>query len=154
MPYCRQCGEKIADDARFCLTCGANQAVQPTIVYVQQPKKPRTPGLGLGIAGMILGIIGLAAGAALTFLLLVTLDWSVFSGYYYYYSHDTEMVSAVLAMSCIYGQLSIASLILTLVSRKRGYVRGASSAGLTMSLIGLLLYCIAISLCIAVYMCI
>lgn len=49
MSYCRKCGKKISDDAKFCPSCGQNcndislghqQPAQPspTIVYVQAPQ--------------------------------------------------------------------------------------------------------------------
>ena len=72
--FCEKCGAEIAVDSTFCASCGAPvaapaqpsepQAAQP--VYsapvqpqVTQPVKAATPGKGLAIAGMILGIVSL-----------------------------------------------------------------------------------------------
>ena len=50
MAYCRKCGTEIADNAKFCPSCGQSRDVEvmerqqtatpsPTIVYVQSPQQ-------------------------------------------------------------------------------------------------------------------
>lgn len=48
--FCTNCGNKIDENAIVCVKCGV-----PTDNY---PIKKKIPGRGLGIAGMVLGIIG------------------------------------------------------------------------------------------------
>lgn len=83
--FCTKCGTQNDDNLNFCASCGAplkeeqpapqqpaQQPVQPTYQQpVQQPAQPAyqqpgypvqqpvVPGKGMGIAGMVLGIIGL-----------------------------------------------------------------------------------------------
>lgn len=42
MPFCTKCGTKLADDANFCVNCGAkvNKAAAPAGTPVQQPAQP------------------------------------------------------------------------------------------------------------------
>lgn len=79
--FCRNCGANNADNAAFCVNCGATlnaeqpvqqpvyqQPVQQPVyqqpvqqpVYQQPVRNVPVPGKGMGIAGMILGIISLA----------------------------------------------------------------------------------------------
>lgn len=50
--YCPRCGNPAAAAQRFCGVCGR-------ALHSADPLKPVVPGKGLGIAGMVLGIIGL-----------------------------------------------------------------------------------------------
>ena len=50
MKFCTNCGNKLEDNMNYCINCG-------TIVNKQNmASKTKTPGKGLGIAGMVLGI--------------------------------------------------------------------------------------------------
>ena len=70
MAYCKNCGSLNNDGVQYCASCGApmeiaqpQQPVYQVSGYqqpVQQPVPQSVPGKGLGIASMILGIIGLA----------------------------------------------------------------------------------------------
>ena len=43
MPFCSQCGTKNADDARFCLSCGAPVSAGPVASSPGQPVQPQVP---------------------------------------------------------------------------------------------------------------
>lgn len=69
--FCSKCGVQNDDGLNFCANCGAplnaapaapaapQQPVYQQPVYQQAPAAPAVPGKGMGIAGMVLGIIGL-----------------------------------------------------------------------------------------------
>lgn len=56
--YCRNCGKEFADGDIFCTGCGQRKESAPTKsgIAVQLPPKS-TPGRGLAIASMVLGIV-------------------------------------------------------------------------------------------------
>ena len=66
MAFCGNCGATQPDNIAFCANCGAplQQPAQPHQPMDTQPQqvmyvKPKIPGRGFGISGMVLGIIGL-----------------------------------------------------------------------------------------------
>ena len=67
---CPYCNSDLAADAKFCTVCGANMPEQPAAEPVGQTAEQTAapwfdPGESLGKTSMILGIVGLAAGAVL-----------------------------------------------------------------------------------------
>lgn len=80
--YCKQCGSQVPDNTKFCPFCGTVVSEQPTDgtpaanvgqpnrgweyspnsyqppIYQQPPRPVENPGKGLGIASLVLGIIG------------------------------------------------------------------------------------------------
>ena len=50
--FCTNCGNELNENAVFCVKCGiaTNNITTPVV-------KPKTPGKGLGVASMVLGII-------------------------------------------------------------------------------------------------
>ncbi len=89
-----------------------------------QPVKPVRRGKGLGIASMVIGIL-----AILNSVLLAALLWV--------FPFEIVVVSAVFV-----GILSVASLVLGIVSLCKGYKKGCSISGVIMSSLALLL-CVA-----------
>jgi hypothetical protein len=78
--YCKQCGERVLDDAKFCAKCGGlvdNQPVQQAqpanATAPVQEKKKSSAGLVIGlVVGIGLFIVLLGAGALLVFGLFVS----------------------------------------------------------------------------------
>lgn len=67
--FCTECGKGLpTDNAQFCPVCGARQAGHPTaagnLTSIIQPtsKTSKPGGKGFGIAGLVLGAIGLFFG--------------------------------------------------------------------------------------------
>ena len=60
MINCPECGKEISDKALSCPNCGysLNSNENYNISYQEYFVKKKTPGKGFGIAGMVLGIIG------------------------------------------------------------------------------------------------
>ncbi len=101
------------------------QPVQPAQqMQMFQPVKPVRRGKGLGIASMVIGIL-----AILNSVLLAALLW--------FFPSEIVIVSAVFV-----GILSVASLVLGIVSLCKGYKKGCSISGVIMSSLALLL-CVA-----------
>lgn len=101
------------------------QPVQPAQqMQMLQPVKPVRRGKGLGIASMVIGIL-----AILNSVLLAALLW--------FFPFEIVVVSAVFV-----GILSVASLVLGIVSLCKGYKKGCSISGVIMSSLALLL-CVA-----------
>ena len=129
--YCFHCGTQIEDSATVCPACNKAQPIAqyPTstsFVYI----KPKIPGRGLGIAGMVLGIIGsvyclpmLSSSATISTALGQHLDL-------------IEKIAAIIAY-LIYAIPSILALTLASVGRKKGYRTGVSMAGVVMGIIGI-----------------
>lgn len=64
MKQCTQCGFQLQDFDNVCPQCGTVQPLQqaqamPQYAPVMAPSAAKDPGKGLGIAGMVLGIVGL-----------------------------------------------------------------------------------------------
>jgi hypothetical protein len=70
MPYCRQCGQPVEEDSRFCAACGSEQpGAGPAVAATETPANPppeSPPGVppkasapGIAIAGFVLAIVGL-----------------------------------------------------------------------------------------------
>ena len=139
MAFCRKCGTKINDDASFCCGCGAPSDGQPvaqqTSVQIQPVAygyvKPKTPGRGLGIAGMVLGIIGLVY----TFVMMVNVIEYVdsYARYFIGSSLDDSIFTAIVICSIF----SILAVSLAGSGRHKGYKTGVSTSGIVMGVIGL-----------------
>ena len=96
----------------------------PQIVYV----KTKTPGRGLGIAAMVLGIIGLVyalSGISALNDLMLYAPWV-----------EDEVIS-FLATLIVIGVMPLLAVIFGICGRKKGYKNGVSMSGLIMGIIGL-----------------
>ncbi len=56
--FCPNCGAPANENQARCTQCGA--ALTTSVAYPNQPVPARTPGLGLAITSMVLGIVSLA----------------------------------------------------------------------------------------------
>ena len=125
MAFCRYCGAAITDDSVFCTNCGVRNNLNVTPALERQG----VPGRGQARASMILGIIGLAISVILAFLVLFYGAMDILNG---------EFSVVLLVYSVLLSLISIAALILNLVSRSRGYKSKISIVGLALSLLGVL----------------
>lgn len=121
--FCKKCGKKLTEDVVFCPDCGTptgEGATPPTPqaqpVPPMQPmppqgmpaypgygyyQKPKLPGNGLAVAGMVLGIIAIAY-AFITILALTTDDFKrdviLYRSEIGYYAFGVILVQSVLAL--------------------------------------------------------
>lgn len=87
--FCSNCGKELKENADICLNCGV------LINKDTKVKKEKTPGLGLSIAGMILGILSI-------FAIFGSLPEAF--DYDYYYSNADMISDMVMSLAiCITG---------------------------------------------------
>ena len=152
MAFCYKCGTQINDDASFCHSCGTptvkNTSAQP--YFVQQPVaygyvKPLVPGRGLGIAGMVLGIIGLFYSFI---MLMASISYAeesfsrTYNYYNYYYGNyyqSSSETAAIIIVIIMFSVFSVLALSLAGSGRHKGYKTGVSGAGVVTGTIGLLM---------------
>jgi len=79
--FCSNCGKELKENADICLNCG---------VLINKVKKEKTPGLGLSIAGMILGILS---------ILIAIGSISEIFEYDYYYNSVEMVIDIVIFLS-------------------------------------------------------
>jgi len=131
--FCSKCGNQIVEGASFCHICSnpVGQQLQTQIIYIQTPK-PKIPGRGLGISGMVLGIIGLVYAVS---MLSSAIDFAQ-SLYSALDAWEDGIAGAILVFSV----LSILAVSLAGAGRVKGYKTGVSMSGLVMGIIGVILY--------------
>lgn len=171
MPYCRECGAQLTEQAKFCAKCGVptgninqeeqsqsqqnqeqssqaqqgqqpQQPQQPVVQYV----KPKIPGRGFGIASMVLGIIGLVY--SISSLDTATEIANNFGNDYFGMYYDIAFNIGAIIGILIFSVLSILALIFSGSARKRGYRNGVSTSGLVMGIIGVIFYFISVMILI------
>ncbi len=136
---CPECGNQISDQAVSCPVCGypirqpipGYAAGQPAYHVPQQPQvivypRPKVPGRGFGISGMVLGIIGAVYSIPTLLSVLVTL----FS--------DPELITTILPLAIEVGIMGILALIFGISARARGFKRGQSVAAIILSVLPIL----------------
>lgn len=74
--FCEKCGTQLPDGSAFCTACGAQlnaapQAAPAQPVYAAPAAKAPNPGIGLAIAGMVLGILSFLCFPAITGVLAI-----------------------------------------------------------------------------------
>lgn len=169
MPFCRECGAQLTEQAKFCTKCGVptgninqeeqsqsqqnqeqssqaqqgQQHQQPVVQYV----KPKIPGRGFGIASMVLGIIGLVY--SISSLDTATEIANNFGNDYFGLYYDIAFNVGAIIGILIFSVLSILALIFSCSARKRGYRNGVSTSGLVMGIIGVIFYFISVMILIA-----
>jgi len=133
--FCYKCGTQVNEGGSFCHCCGTPlaQQTQPQSQPVNYNYvKPKIPGRGLGIAGMVLGIIGLVY----TFSMFITaLD------YFYSYFGVNEGLITVIIFFSIFPILAVS---LAGAGRHKGYRTSVSTSGVVMGVIGLVLSFLAL----------
>ena len=150
MKFCPNCGTANADEAQFCTNCGASVAAQPAAparpVY-QQPAtppvymaaEPKIPGRGMGIAGMVLGIIGIVY-AVIFFIDVLSWADNYFARYYL-----EEAIPTII----IFSALGILATVFGAVARRKGFVSGVSTSGLALGIVSLVFYLLSVIICLA-----
>ena len=154
MEYCSRCGMPLAPGARLCSHCGATIIAQP-VVYTP-PVKPKKPGQGQGIAGMILSIAALIYSAAVGMGLIFTYiqyqeelaDYHNHLARYGLYRYQmppvfngTPFIILALVVSL---PLAILAISFSGTARKKGYRCAMSGTGMTLSLIALMLQLVSL----------
>ena len=139
MINCPECGKEISDKALSCPNCGysLNSNENYNISYQEYFVKKKTPGKGFGIAGMVLGIIGVVYSTMLllsTFSLLMTESVGV---------ADELFKSGMIGMGVYMMIFGILALTFGCVSRSRGYKKGQSTAAVALGIITIV-FCLAI----------
>lgn len=76
--FCPQCGAVLPQGHQFCGQCG-HPCLPQTLPYSPPPQEEKNPGLGLGIAGMIVAIHGLALSWFPIFGLIICIPGLVMS---------------------------------------------------------------------------
>ena len=144
--YCSNCGSELKENADVCLSCGKMlkkdnvENMQQYNLYTQNGNynnKPRIPGKGMSIAGMVLGIIA-TTWALLSLLSISEIEYSVS----YYYS-ISEIIGYIIGFTLFSLTPSIVGLILSICgSRKQK--SGVNIAGLILNIITLAIVVIEI----------
>ena len=126
--YCFKCGAQFNEGTPVCPVCNQIQPQLQNFPPQYVVLKPKIPGRGKGIAGMVLGIIGLVyclpiLSAAISFI-------------------NSDFLSDAMKVSLIPSFLMISTLSILAVSlagagRLKGYRNGVSASGVIMGAIGL-----------------
>ena len=140
MPYCNNCGTQVDEVSKFCVNCGQPLNNQPNYIQPQPnyqyppyqppqynpyagPIRPKTPGKGIGIAAMILGIVSLIYGAI---FFMITISGSGMD----------DMLPAIVLIA----PTSILAICFANASLKQGFQNGISKSGITTGIIALVCY--------------
>ena len=143
MPYCNNCGTQVDEVSKFCVNCGQPLNNHPNYTQPQQnyqyppyqppqynpyvrPIRPRTPGKGIGIAAMILGIVALIYGALFFFITIAGAGMD-------------DMLPAIVLIA----PTSILAICFANSSLKQGFQSGVSRSGIITGIIALVCYVIS-----------
>ena len=142
MEYCSRCGSPLMAGARACSRCGATIIAQP-VVYTP-PVKPKVPGRGPGIAGMILSIAALVysllfcIGLSATYIAYLNEpQYEYRFGRYYYNQPEFEGQPFIIIGLMVSVPLMILALSFSASARRKGYRCAMSGVGMTFGLISL-----------------
>ena len=122
--FCYNCGTQLPDGTAVCNVCQKPQPQMPPLVAYQY-NRPKIPGRGLGISGMILGIIGLVFCTTHFFDTLNTWNTSLFSA------------SGTLKLAFYFSVLPILAVSLAGAGKAKGYRNDVSTSGIVMGIISL-----------------
>jgi hypothetical protein len=77
MPYCRKCGTKLEEDARFCYVCGTPVAAAPAAAPEPRPRAPRRRPVNMVLVGVLIAVLLLAlAFTAIIFLPITPVSYA------------------------------------------------------------------------------
>lgn len=113
--HCPECGKEISDQAVSCPNCGYPLKPDTTLVVVRK----KLPGRGFGIAGLVLGILGVVYS---TVFLLSMLSGSIQKAMLYSFISPLAMVAVLGALALIFG----------IVARVQGHKMTKSNAAIVM----------------------
>jgi len=148
--FCSNCGCSIADDLRVCTYCGAE--VEPPVNNQQPPygqqgyepygqpmyvvQNPLRPGRSLGIAGMVLAIIGFVYAFPVLLMILVANSEVVRPVSFLF-----EMFTGpFIEMFVVFASMSIMGIAFGISAKNKGYNCGVSTSGVALGSIGVVLY--------------
>lgn len=139
--FCPKCGTQLSENSIFCSSCGAQLNQQQSEPHQPVYAKPKVPGLGLGIASMILGIIGLFPSFMyLCFAIYINIFTNILG------KSEITASDVLVFMLCFFfcSIFSILSFLFGLVSNRKGYKGGMCMAGIITGGIGLFLCLISL----------
>ena len=143
--YCPKCGNPVAPGSSFCAACGTPFAQPQQPVYAAPPvqpayapMKPKVPGKGIGVAALVVGLIGIITSVIMFFSAVEMVDLNSYYSYSYYF--DAGPVIAGWFFLAIPNFLGI---IFGACSLGKGCKSGVSKTGLILSSIGAGLFLIA-----------
>ena len=130
MAFCRNCGQEILAGARFCSNCGTPDSVVAVYAYAQPPRKPspKIPCRGLGIASMIVGIVGVAYTACMFLVSIMVFAME----------QDYDDILPMVIITGFFGAMSLVSLVMSIAAILRGNSTGQAKTGLITSIIGII----------------
>ena len=161
MAFCSNCGAAQNEGTTFCANCGARlgQATQqPYNQPYQQPYpqqivcvKPKIPGRGFGISGMVLGIVGLVYSFyfMIGFVMLADMYDSVFSRVEGFSEVQNTFDASLIIMLVLFASMSVMGIAFGSAAKNRGYRNGVSTSGVVLGVIGLIFYLISVIVILA-----
>lgn len=154
MAFCSKCGAAQNEGTTFCANCGTrldqpaqqpyNQPYQQfypqQVVYV----KPKVPGKGFGISGMVLGIVGLFYSFyfMMGFSILVDMYLRAHSHIESFTEIQGGFNASIIINLIIFTSISLMGIIFGSAAKKRGYKNGISTSGVVLGVIGSIIYLI------------
>lgn len=129
MISCPECGKSISEKAFYCPSCGypLNENAASTSVLI----KKKMPGKGLGIAGMVMGILGVVY-SPLTLISTSGINIST----------DATFAPGCIVMAIYIAVFGILALAFGFASRAKRYKKGQSMSAIIMGFITLA-FCVA-----------
>ena len=124
--FCSNCGNELTEGADVCLKCGT---------FLNKPQERKTsPGKGLAIAGMVLGIVA----CFWVFIALLSLERATYMLDYYDFYYAAERIGYSIGLTLFSLAPSIVGLCLSISSIKK-QKRGMNVAGVILNTIALAL---------------
>lgn len=138
MAFCRNCGQELTPNSRFCGNCGSQDGAPVVHVYMP-PKpapKPKTPYRGLGVASMILGIVSdvYVGVMGMVSVMMVANDSNILQE------------SPLLAFVVMFTLAAMVSMIMSGVAMLRGNNSGQAKAGIITGTIAFVLGMIVVAI--------
>ena len=132
---CTECGNPVSDAAFTCPNCGRPLREQPFA-------KPNIPGKGLGIAGMVLGIIGAFYSVICTFAYIMEISTRNEVEKFLSGLSNTDGKEGIL-MGITFMVFGILSLVFGILSYGKGYRNGVSISAIVLGSINII-FCLVL----------
>ena len=134
--YCSNCGNELKENADVCLGCGRLINKENNIQQYNN-YKPKEPGKGMSIAGMVLGIVAVVWA----FMSLLSIENAEYSLSYYY--NVSEIIGFIIGYTLFSLSPSIVGLCLSINGYKKNK-NALNIAGLILNIITLAIVIIEI----------
>lgn len=137
--YCSNCGNELKENADVCLGCGRLINKENNIQQYNNYNyyKPKVPGKGMSIAGMVLGIVAVVWA----FMSLLSIENAEYSLSYYY--NVSEIIGFIIGYTLFSLSPSIVGLCLSINGYKKNK-NALNIAGLILNIITLAIVIIEI----------